>query len=411
MVNKRVYISIRSERGFASLIDLAKGFSPNIEVVDDMTIVFDLSGKETADLKNVVQNIFHQVPHANVSATADMFSSLLLVRFVKGISFFEDLRKLPVESLFENKKFAELMHDWGIFDLGSFADLPHDELVVRFGEIAVENLRKITGEFFRAGNWNVKENEYRWEQNFEKEITNLEPLMFVLSSGIRRIFDRLNNFGLSTQKAEITLFSRKAEKCYEIKTVFPTRNEKLWLKQIMLGLEKDLPEDDISRVELQFEPAKPRSIQSDLFSGFQAEPANLGLVASKIQKLVGDENMGIPQLLDSRRPKPFTLLTDLSLLTERSTEIVPDKTEIAPVFYYRRIPVSVEFFKGQPSTLFMQGRSFRVKNFGGPWRASSNWFEQDSVKRDEWDIEIETGAVYRVVLSQNGEGFIEGGYD
>ncbi len=410
MVSRRIYIAIRSAGDAAGALRAAEAVFPNIEIVDDRTVLFDISGKEAARFEDIARGIHGKLPGANVAATDNIFSSLLLVQFVEGLSFFSDLLQLPVESLFENKRFASLMHDWGIFDLGSFAALPHDELVSRFGALAVENLNKITGKHFRGGNWNVKENEYRWERNFEKEITNLEPLMFVLSSGIRRIFQRLNNVALSTQKAEITLFSRKAEKLYEIKTVFPTRNEKLWLKQIILGLEKDLPEDDISRVELVFEPAKPRSIQSDLFAGFQAEPANLGLVASKIQKLVGDENLGIPQILDTWRPKPFSLREDLSLLTENSAEIVPDKAEIVPVFYYRRAPVSVVFANGKPAVLFMQGKRFRVKGFGGPWRLSSNWFE-DAEKRDEWDIEIETGAVYRVVLEPSGEGFIEGGYD
>jgi protein ImuB len=410
MVGKRIYISIRSADGVSGALEVAKTFSPNIEIVDDRTVLFDISGKEAARFEEITRGIHGKLPDGRVAATDNIFSSLLLVEFIEGVSFFEDLRRLPVESLFENKRFAALMHDWGIFDLGSFADLPRDELVSRFGALATENLKKITGKHFRGGKWNVKENEYRWEQNFEKEITNLEPLMFVLSAGIRQIFARLNNVGLSTQKAEITLFSRRAEKRYEIKTVFPTRNEKLWLKQIILGLEKDLPEDDISRVALVFEPSKPRSIQSDLFSGFQAEPANLGLVASKIQKLVGDENLGIPQILDTWRPKPFSLIEDLSVLTEISGEIVPDRAEIVPVFYYRRVPVSVVFANGGPATLFMQGRRFQVKGFGGPWRLSSNWFE-DAQKRDEWDIEIDTGAVYRVVLSKGGEGFIEGGYD
>ncbi len=52
-----------------------------------------------------------------------------------------------------------------------------------------------------------------------------------------------------------------------------------------------------------------------------------------------------------------------------------------------------------------------VRNAGGPWRMDAEWYKPEEWRRDEWDIETETGAVYRVFTDKNGEAFVDGGYD
>jgi protein ImuB len=48
----------------------------------------------------------------------------------------------------------------------------------------------------------------------------------------------------------------------------------------------------------------------------------------------------------------------------------------------------------------------------GPWRTSGEWWRQDAWNRDEWDVALEAGGVYRVFQEiEPGRWFVEGSYD
>jgi protein ImuB len=48
----------------------------------------------------------------------------------------------------------------------------------------------------------------------------------------------------------------------------------------------------------------------------------------------------------------------------------------------------------------------------GPWRASGEWWRQDAWNRDEWDLALESGGVYRMFQEiDSGRWFLEGTYD
>ena len=56
--------------------------------------------------------------------------------------------------------------------------------------------------------------------------------------------------------------------------------------------------------------------------------------------------------------------------------------------------------------------SGRVAMAKGPWRTSGEWWRENSWNRDEWDIALESGALYRLFQeATGGRWFIEGSYD
>ena len=46
----------------------------------------------------------------------------------------------------------------------------------------------------------------------------------------------------------------------------------------------------------------------------------------------------------------------------------------------------------------------------GPWRASGDWWTPSPWDREEWDVELSDGGLYRVFRSLR-EWFLEGVYD
>ena len=52
----------------------------------------------------------------------------------------------------------------------------------------------------------------------------------------------------------------------------------------------------------------------------------------------------------------------------------------------------------------------KVLEFAGPWRTSGDWWTIDPWHRDEWDIALSDGALYRLFCNPRG-WFVEGSYD
>ncbi len=48
----------------------------------------------------------------------------------------------------------------------------------------------------------------------------------------------------------------------------------------------------------------------------------------------------------------------------------------------------------------------------GPWALEENWWTQQPLKRDYWDVEIESGELLRIYQDQNTrKWFMDGIYD
>jgi hypothetical protein len=494
------FIAIKSKDDCNEALEAARRHSPNIEIVDERTLVFDLTGSKTNEAARIAGELRKEFEA--VAVAENLAAVLLLVRWgrkefqVQGSKFKVrnveveaketsskkqtqnskpktqnsalnlepgtlnsasdepgTLNGLPLDAVSDKAEFLELMDSWAIHDLGAFSQLPEDEMVARFGLEIIELKKQALGEAFRAVNWNVKEDKFFWAKEMEGGIETIEPLNFVLTKGVAQIFQNLDYVGLSTQSAKITLCGRRKKKIYRIRIVFPTKNQKIWIRQIVTNIELDTPLFNIDYVEIEFRSTKPRTVQNNLYSGAILEPENLNLIVSKLKKVVGLKDIGLPKLRDSWSEE-FYMSEDISPLikeeqfkvqgskfkvcktdgeaketsSNRQTQNSKPKTQnptlnsasdepaseaLVPTFYYLPQPVKVRVFfeSGEPKALLIKGKREMVRTSGGPWRKDAEWYKAKGWKRDEWDIETETGAVYRVFTDKNGEAFVDGGYD
>jgi protein ImuB len=73
------------------------------------------------------------------------------------------------------------------------------------------------------------------------------------------------------------------------------------------------------------------------------------------------------------------------------------------------LPATVRLKEGAPSFLDSTEPSGSVAKSQGPWRSSGNWWER-LWTREEWDVQMKDGALYRIFLQDN-RWFVEGAYD
>jgi hypothetical protein len=65
---------------------------------------------------------------------------------------------------------------------------------------------------------------------------------------------------------------------------------------------------------------------------------------------------------------------------------------------------------GRPGFIAADGIRGKVLELAGPWRTSGDWWTSDPWSRDEWDIALSDGAIYRLYCEPKG-WFVEGSYD
>ena len=150
----------------------------------------------------------------------------------------------------------------------------------------------------------------------------------------------------------------------------------------------------------------PRTVQTGIFLPVTPAPDKLELTLARIRGIVGENNVGIPQLLDTHHPQPFRLVTaQPQIANPQST------THNSHAFRFSVLP-SLQLSSSIATVRFAStasGIHGKVLIAAGPWRTSGDWWTTTAWNRDEWDIALSNGALYRIYSDPHW--FIEGSYD
>jgi protein ImuB len=155
----------------------------------------------------------------------------------------------------------------------------------------------------------------------------------------------------------------------------------------------------ILNIVLAAHAARPRVAQSGLFLPPFPDPEKLELTIARIAHLVGEGNIGSPQLIDTRRPgafhmNRFTASGAPHISTTPSCES-PARTPAAGFRVFRpALPATVQLSAGCPARVAFRGLRGEVIAASGPWRGSGDWWDEDAWQQDEWDLEIRFDSVY-----------------
>jgi protein ImuB len=88
---------------------------------------------------------------------------------------------------------------------------------------------------------------------------------------------------------------------------------------------------------------------------------------------------------------------------------------VAPLSIRRLRPAQeIEVLMGRAGPVALRGRdtTARVLVAAGPYRASGEWWREESFARAYWDVHASDGAVYRVHQDErDGRWFLDGYYD
>jgi protein ImuB len=446
--------------GDLSLAEFAYGFSPIVEESGGRTVVVDVEGCELlfGSAYELATDIARRAkePRANgglegavnVAIAANPDAAIHAAMRLKGITFVSPgeeltcLGEFPIEALEFSlvnveKKLAdeifETLRLWGILTFQDFASLPVTGVSERLGQEGIRLQQLAAGKTERHLKVKQPAPVFSYSIELDHALRELEPLSFIFARLLNQLCATLNAYALATN--ELTVQMPLEDQTSHDRTLslpYPMRDHKVFLKLLVLEMEKQPPQSAVKAVSIACDPVKPRVIQNGLFVPLAPSPDKLELTLARLAKLVGDQNIGSPVLLDTHRPdafsvKRFVLDTNSGFRRRRKSVTRPPAGANHPCLGFRtfRPPLRavVQVDRGLPSRISAWGKQRsvygKVVDVAGPWRTTGDWWRDDRWARDEWDVAVELGkhgseqqATYRIYRELNtGAWFVEGNYD
>jgi protein ImuB len=301
------------------------------------------------------------------------------------------------------------MGRWGLHTFGDFAALPPVKISERLGQDGVRLHTCARGASARP--LDPHKEPLRFEETMELDdaIAMLEPLRFVLTRLVDQICHRLRMRHRATHEVHVRLDA------YERVLQLPMAvcDPKMLVELLMLDLESHPPKAAVTKVSVEAIPAKPRAVQNGLFVPLSPEPEKLEVTLARIAHVVGKENVGSPEVLDTHRPDAFRVsrFDSMRPAASRQESFLP----LALRRFRPPLEATVKLRNGAPWWIAFQGFFGPVTTASGPWKSSGEWWQQDHWAREEWDVRVRTEKgllLFRIYCDpNNGCWFAEGVYD
>ncbi len=414
----RLYACIISDAARETLIAVAESFAYRIEWLGD-GVLFETSGLEKlvgspdAIAAKIAESLAEAGIRGNVAVAANAASAMLRARTRKGAAVVTDARldRLPIRSLGIENDTLDIFEALGFSSIRDLKRIPENDLIARYGTGFRNVLDLMNNRGKHVLTPNLTQDLVEWRYPLDFPVLDFEQLIFIVRHGLERIFEETNRYGFRTERLGIALgLESGAVSDYEIKVSFPTLDVKFWSKIIGLRINSDPPPEGIMSIAVASHFVRPRTAQKSLFASTSLEPESLLLTVTKIKKLIGDGNAGVPVVLDQRLSRAFALDADrLPAGVEAKTE-----AEIRPHIHlgFFDPPLKADVVVNQKRLMYVRTARFsgKVIEYGGVWTESAQWWNAANWRTEEWDIELENGGVYRLARAGR-EWFITGEYD
>ena len=316
----------------------------------------------------------------------------------------------------QDNRHLEILTKWGIRTLGAFAALAGPEVFERLGDRGLQWQALARGVDARPLVPWVDEVPFEAALELEWPIEGLEPLSFVLARLFEPLSERLERAdrGAAVIYTSLRLTTRRVHS-RTLPLPSPMRDAKTLRTLVLLDLETHPPDAPIDTVRVCIEPTPGRVLQWTLLERAQPAPEQVSTLVARLGALMGDTHVGSPRLVDTWKPGAFEM-TAFQVLECSSAEVLKcDAQDLSNALRRFRFPVPtrVTVQEGRPIRVATDRQGFSsgaIVQSAGPWRTSGEWWQEGQAwDRDEWDVAMADGTIYRLVVERGvGQWFLEG---
>lgn len=414
----------------SALLDAGWSVSPRIEDTRADAIVADIDGLDSlfGPREQIASELARRISglglNAHVAAASSVEVAVHAARGFEGVTTIPDgeerkaLSGLSIRTLSAGAEAIEVLERWGVETLGALAALPVLPLSERLGPEGVRLHQIASGTCTRAMALATPELHFEEEMELDDAVEELDPLSFLLGRLLDQLCARLAMRALALRALHLKFklephfekefrsldgdIRQSAATAYgkALTLPVPVRDSKLLLQLLRLQLQSDPPAAPIRKIVLAAEASAPRVTQNGLFVPQAPDPEKLELTIARLAKLVGTANTGSPEPVDTHRPGEFRMNRFRTTKEQSKTRTKTKNTHKggepkAALNGFRAIrpplPLRVEIRDGEPTRVYLRGKYGTVAAASGPWKASGEWWREDTWQQSEWDVALDFG--------------------
>jgi len=401
----------QEDAAFLVLMHYAERISPRIEVLASpqetscgATLVLDVSASERLfglpeQIAATLQRNMNAAGfEASIATSENAYAAVLAARGFPGTKVIpcgqeaNTLAPLPVTVLELEPEEKETFTSWGIKTLGALAALPEKALIARIGQTGYHLQALSRGKYEHLLVPVEQSPDAVLSESIELEhpVDLLEPLLFLLGRMLEQIVARAADRALAIAYVETRLVldcASRQEHRRVVRPALPECNHQTLLKLIQLDLEMHPPQVAVIGLYMQAQPARPQTGQQGLFVPQTPEAGRLEVLLARLRKLLGEDRVGVPELLDSHRPDAFHLVPFVP-----NPGGVPHTTSGIQTSALRLLrpphAVRVQIESSRIVALSLDGKRLLVQKASGPWKTSGAWWTHSNWCREEWDVSL-----------------------
>jgi protein ImuB len=395
--------------GPVSLVEIAAAFSPSFEQTAPDTVVFRVDGLQRlhGSPRQIAEAIAqHAGDEVNIAIAETADAAIIAARNFPGVTVAPNLNHLDISALPLTEEMAQVFESWGIYTLDQLAELPENGLAERFGPHGVYLQQLARGAIHRPLKIFQPETTYEERIELDHPVSLLEPLLFLIARLLNDQCSRMLSNAMAANEVTIRLeLEDRTEHTRTLHLPVPMRESKSLLKLMQMDLEAHPPSAPTTALALSLKPVHPRTVQTGIFLPVTPAPDKLELTLARIRGIVGESNVGLPELLNTHHPHPYRLVPGPPTPNPQSR-----RTDQHAFRYFKPpLRATIDLINNRPARLSAPGIHGKVLNAAGPWRTSGDWWTTTAWNRDEWDIALSNGSLYRIYSDPHW--FIEGSYD
>ncbi|MDF1826554.1 MAG: DNA polymerase Y family protein [Verrucomicrobiales bacterium] len=408
------------------LLETALTWVPGIEETEDGMLTLDLSSQREEERSDGARFVRGRLYDAGLEVVTGLGETPSLARVAafaareKGESFchlvperrLEMLDRLPLAVAGTSAELKERLSLWGVSTLGAFARFSREAVAARLGDEGVELWLRLTGRIQRPLRFAKLEELFELHEDFDDELCEREPLLFVVNRFLDQLIVRVARTGRAAIAVHVLLrFTNGSCEARRLALPEPLLDHEILFHLVSGYLDSLEWKAPVESLRLRFEPSDPVASQRLLFGVGLRNRFQFEDTMKRLRALVGSERVGSPRGLNTHRPGAFELLPLPSEIETVPESAGPPLMGFTLCRLQGHVRTSVRWRSGRPERIESRLVSGVVTQVAGPWHGGGDWWHQGKQwQRREWDIELPGKGVFRLVESE-GECFLEGRYD